>query len=269
MLILGSANALKKLYKLPANDPNTIAYSTDQLKRILDSNEAEIKYISTMRHENIITLLGVYYEDSSGNILPMLVMESVWCDLDYYFLHYAETFTCNEDLLILLGISSGLMYLHEVKSIIHNRVVTNSVLLTKNLVVKLSNFESAVIIDKSADKVIFSQSSDVFLFGIILSKILSMRLSHPLTEDDESLKKLLDSLFELCTSIQLNNRPTFCYILKALKKHKRWVKCLLNNMYIRSYYVRTYVCILILILIIKYEVQLRIFKPKAGLCLVS
>ena len=174
-----------------------------------------------MRHENIITLLGVYYEDRLGNVLPMLVMESVQCDLDYYLFHYTETTTCNEDLLILQGISSGLMYLHEVKSIIHNRVCTNSVLLTKDLVVKLSNFESAVTVNKSADKVVFSQSSDVFLFGIILSKILSMRFSHPHTEDDESIKKLLNSLFEFCTSTQLKCRPTFYDISKALKKHKR------------------------------------------------
>ena len=174
-----------------------------------------------MRHENIITLLGVYYQDRSGNVLPMLVMESVQCDLEHYLLHYTEITTCNEDLSILQGISSGLMYLHEIKSIIHNRVCTNSVLLTKDLVVKLSNFESVIIMDKSTDKVVFSQSSDMFLFGIILSKILSVRHSHSHTEDDESLKKLLHSLFELCTSTQLNCRPTFCDILKALKEHKR------------------------------------------------
>ena len=208
------------MYKSQATDPNAAAYSIDRLKEILDGNKTEIKWLSKMRHENIITLLGVFYEDGSGNVLPMLVMESVQCDLHYY-LDNAKKSLWNEDLTILQGISSGLMYLHEIQSIIHNRISTKSIMLTKDLIVKLSNFECSVKIDKSTNKSVFSQSSDIFLFGKVMSDILCIRYCHRHTEDDESLKQLMQSLFELCTSTQLNCRPTSYDILLALKKHKK------------------------------------------------
>ena len=197
----------------------------DRLKRILDGNENEIKWLSKMRHENIITLLGVFYQDGSGDNLPLLVMGSIQCDLHHYISHNAESIFWNEDLTILQGISSGLVYLHEVNGIIHNRISTKNVLLTKDLVVKLSNLEFCVEVNKSSNKSsnksIFSQSSDILLFGKIISEILSTRYSRACTEDEESLKQLMESLFESCTSAQLNRRPTSCDILHALKKHER------------------------------------------------
>ena len=205
------------MYKSPTTNPNAAACSAKQLKEILDGNETEIKLLSKMRHENIITLLGVFYENGSGIALPMLVMESIQCDLHRYLLDNAEKPFWNEDLIILQGISSGLVYLHEVQSIIHNRISTKSILLTKDLVVKLSNFECSVHIDKSINKSNFSH--DIILLGKVMSDILSLRYCHTHTEDDESLKQLMVSLFEWCTSTLC--RPTSNDILYALKKHKR------------------------------------------------
>ena len=225
LFYIGSSNMYCSIshimYKSQATDSNAASYSIDRLKEILDGNEAEIKWLSKMKHENIITLLGVFYEDGSGNILPMLVMESVQCDLHHYLLHTAESAFWNEDLTILKGIASGLMYLHEDQSIIHNRISTKSIMLTKDLVVKLSNFECSVKIDKYTNKSVFSQSSDMLFFGKVMSDIICLKYIQTHTEIDESLKQLMNSLFEWCTITQLDSRPTSCDILLALKKHKK------------------------------------------------
>ena len=219
-LVLGSpCLSSKKIHKSFVTNPNVESYPLDQLKEILRGIELEITLLSKMRHENIITLLGVAYRhrDRVGDVLPMLVMESVQCDLHYYLQSTKSTYW-NEDLVILQGISSGLVYLHEVESIIHNDISTKSILLTKNLVVKLSNFDCAVKIRKPLDK---TNSSDIFLFGKVISDMLGLKYCDIHTEDDESFKQLMVSLFELCTSTHLEHRPTADYILNHLHKHKR------------------------------------------------
>ena len=230
------------MYKSQVTNPNAAAYRIDRLKEILDGNEAEIKWLSKMRHENIIILLGIFYKDGSENILPMLVMESVQCDLHHYLSHTAESAFWNEDLMILKGISSGLMYLHEVQSIIHNRISTKSIMLTKDLVVKLSNFECSVKIDKYTNKSVFSQSSDMLLFGKVMSDIICLKYVQTHTEDDESLKQLMQSLFEWCTTTQLNSRPTSCDILLALKEHKKYIHTCMHICIIFIINHHTYVC---------------------------
>ena len=219
-LVLGSpCLSSKRIHKSSVTNPNVEAYSIDQLKEILKGSELEIILLSKMRHENIITLLGVAYRhrDRVGDILPMLVMESVQCDLHYY-LQSTKSTSWNEDLVILQGISSGLVYLHEVENIIHNNISTKSILLTKNLVVKLSNFDCAFKIRKPLDK---TNSSDIFLFGKVISDILCLKYCDAHTEDDESFKQSMVSLFEMCTSTHSEHRPTANYILNLLSRHKR------------------------------------------------
>ena len=200
------------------SNQNVAAYSIKQLKGILRVNEEEIRLLSKMRHENIITLLGVVKKDGSEN-LPLLVMEAVHCDL-FYYLNNTNFITWNEDLIILQGICNGLVYLHEVKSIIHNNVSTHNILLTKNLVVKLSNFESAVKLHPCANKVT-GYSADLLSLGEVLSVILSLKYCDIHTTDEEDVKRLMLFLFELCTSTQLNSRSTSYDILKALNSHKK------------------------------------------------
>ena len=224
-LVLGSSClSSNAIYKSAVTNPNAEAYSIDQLKQILKGSENEVTLLSEMRHENIITLLGVVYSDRSGNaLLPMLVMESVQCDLHDY-LQSTESTSWSEDLMILEGISCGLVYLHEVKSVIHNYITTRTILLTKNLVVKLSNFESAVKIKihDSCNTSIFSNSSDIVLFGNVILNILCLKYHDTHTEDDESFKQLMLSLHKKCTSTPLECRPTAGYILNALNEHKRY-----------------------------------------------
>ena len=171
-----------------------------------------------MRHENIITLLGVSFGDRPGHTLPLLVMEGVQCDL-FYYLNNTAFVSWYDDLMILQGICSGLTYLHMGKSIVHNNISTHTILLTKNVVVKISNFECAVKIYEDVKKFV-SYSSDLFSLGEVISVILSLKYCGTLTADEEAIKQLMLFVFDLCTHKQLEGNTTSYDILKAVNNHK-------------------------------------------------
>ena len=202
----------KKIYKSAVDSSNATAYSRDEIEKILKGNENEISLLCKMRHENIITLFGVYY-DRSGDTLPLLVMEGVHCDL-YYYLKNNKSISWDEDLMILQGICNGLVYLHEGENIVHKNITTHSILLTKNLVVKLSNFEYAVKFHKDGSKAVH-YSSDLLSFGSVISVMRSLKYGDTCTTDGEGVKRLT-SLFEMCT-----DDVTSYDILQALNNHKK------------------------------------------------
>ena len=207
----------KNIYKSAVDSSNATAYSKDQIEEILKSNEHEISLLCQMRHENIITLFGVSY-DKSGDNLPLLVMEGVHCDL-YYYLNNSEFISWDEDLMILQGICNGLVYLHEGENVVHKNVTTRSILLTKNLVVKLSSFEYAAKFHKDDSKSMY-YSFDLYSFGSVMSVMHSLKYGVTRTTDGEGVKQLT-SLFEMCTNAQLDGAVTSYDILQALNNYKK------------------------------------------------
>ena len=169
-----------------------------------------------MRHENIITLFGVNY-DKSGDTLPLLVMEGVLYDL-YCYLNNSEFISWDEDLMILQGICNGLVYLHESENIVHKNISTRSILLTKNLIVKLSSFEYAVKFHKDKSKAT-CYSSDLLSLGSVIS-VIQVKYRDRHTPDEESAKQLMMALFEMCTNAQLERNVTSYDILKELNNKK-------------------------------------------------
>ena len=172
-----------------------------------------------MKHENIITLFGVGYGDRPRDTLPLLVMEGVQCDL-FYYLNNTEFISWHDDLMILQGICSGLAYLHIGQHIIHNNISTHTILLTKNMVVKISNFECAVKIHEDVNNAT-CYSSDLFSLGEVVSIILSLKYCDKLTADEECIKHLMLSVFNLCANMQSKGNITSYDILIALNDCKR------------------------------------------------
>ena len=171
-----------------------------------------------MRHENIITLLGVVYGVSPGDTLPLLVMQGVQCDLLFY-MNNAKLLSCNDDVMILQGICSGLTYLHMCQSIIHNNISTHTILLTKDVVVKISNFECAAKI--SDDSKATCYSPDLLSLGEVICFIVGLKYSGTLTADNESIKELMLSAFDKCTNMQSKGGNTSYDILKFLNNHNK------------------------------------------------
>ena len=218
-LLCSSDTSPKKIYKAAVVNPNVTAYTIHQFADILRGSEEEIRLLSKMRHENIITLFGVVYGDRPDDTLPLLVMEGVQCDL-FYYLNNTKFISWHDDLVILQGICGGLAYLHMGNGIIHNNISTHTILLTKDMVVKISNFECAVKIHEDVNKAT-CYSSDLLLLGQVISIILSLKYNGTLTADKESVKELMLSVFEMCTNMQSKGNITSYDILKALNNHKR------------------------------------------------
>ena len=94
------------------------------------------------------------------------------------------------------------------KGIIHNNISTHTILLTKDMVVKISNFEYAVKIHEDVNKAT-CYSSDLFSLGEVISTILGLKYSGTLTADKENIKELMVSMFEICQpASQPAVRPT-------------------------------------------------------------
>lgn len=210
----------------PINNADITSYSIDECREILKISKNEIEYLWKMKHENIITMLGIYYEGNAENMLPMLVMESI----QYNLCQYMENSTlCEWNNLfgILEGASSGLIYLHEEKNISHNNISERTILLTKHLVVKLSSFEYAKPITSNcygtSDKNIFDRSvcdtfADVRAFGEVMYCVTSCK--HLDASLSEQFIVPLHSFANKCENTCKESHPSSLEILDAIKMYR-------------------------------------------------
>ncbi|KDP30599.1 hypothetical protein JCGZ_16252 [Jatropha curcas] len=156
--------------------------------------QREIFNLTSMRHENLVQLLGGY----SGKNLSLLIYE------------YMENGSLSQALFepkssaidwktrygICLGIAKGLKYLHEEKqsNIIHGNVKASKILLDKDFTAKLSGFGLATVYEDDpifmslkargslaymAPERVTQRSitvqADVYSFGIVMLEIVSGR----------------------------------------------------------------------------------------------
>ena len=208
----------------PINDADITKYSIDECKEILKVTENEIEYLWKMRHENVITMLGIYYENSSENTLPMLVMESV----QYSLCQFIENVTLckwNDVFRILEGVSNGLIYLHEVKKVSHNNISEKTILLTDHLVVKLSSFEYA----KAIISTCYSEPDKSNFLCSVCDTFADVRAFGEVTYCVTSCKNLdlcehftlpLHSFAKRCTNTCVNDHPSSPEILDAIKVYR-------------------------------------------------
>ena len=101
---------------------------------------------SHLRHPNLVQFLGVYYPNESVTF-PWLIMEKLHASLTNLLEKYSqEDFSFARKISILQGVSLGIQYLHS-KNIVHRDISSNNILVTKDLVAKLSDFGVAKIIN--------------------------------------------------------------------------------------------------------------------------
>ena len=191
-------------------------------REIFKVTKNEIEHLHKMRHENIITMLGIYYE--GNNTLPMLIVESVQFSL-YEYLRSKTSFAWNDLCGFLEGASSGLLYLHEVKEVCHNNISERTILLTKHLTVKLSSFEYARTITYNCRNPTNDNFSccdthaDVSAFGAVMDFTLSCRLCD--RDSSDKCCELLQSFAIKCKNQFIENpHPTSIEILDAIKQYR-------------------------------------------------
>jgi len=147
---------------------------------------------SKLDHPNVVKMLGVYYP-GEGNVLPAKVMELMEYRLTT-LLKKCQDIPMYVKLSILQDVSRGVHYLHSLNPpIIHCNITPNNIFLSNNFVVKISDFNQAVLSSDSSERVILKLmgssffmpkdaynprhglSLDVFSFGCVVCHVISNR----------------------------------------------------------------------------------------------
>ena len=164
---------------------------------------------SSLRHPNLVQFLGIYYPNESGSF-PWLIMEKLHASLTNLLKKYSqEDFSFARKIYILQDVSLGIQYLHS-KNIVHRDISSNNILVTKDLVAKLSDFGMAKIINPQQAKIHtqtpgtlifmppestsvkpqYDKPLDIFSFGCVTIHVMSHEWPTPDDQVTQDLKAL-------------------------------------------------------------------------------
>ena len=161
--------------------------------------EEECRLLSQVRHPNIVQFLGVCFQQ--GVRAPILVMEFLPTNLTSYIEQYS-ILPKEISYSILHDVALGLRYLHsQTPAIIHRDLSSNNVLLTPNMMAKISDLGVARILNLTPLQVsrmtqtpgtpaymppevmianpIYDTSVDEFSYGIMMIHMFSGRWPEP------------------------------------------------------------------------------------------
>ena len=143
---LGLPCAAKEIHSLLLD-----GVSPDDKKAIEDGFIRECYHSSLIRHPNIVQFMGVYYDkrrsDAARSDVPIMVMELMNTSLTIFIDKEQSNIIVSTKLSILHDVSLGLSYLHGRQPVvIHRDLSSNNVLLTTNLVAKISDLGMAKMI---------------------------------------------------------------------------------------------------------------------------
>ncbi|XP_021315619.1 G-type lectin S-receptor-like serine/threonine-protein kinase At4g27290 isoform X4 [Sorghum bicolor] len=159
----------------------------------LEELKNEVKILARLHHPNVIRMMGscignndnlICYEYMPGGSLDAVLFAE---DEKYGVLDWPSR------LCILQGICEGLLYLHEHCRIIHRDIDPSNILLSDDLIPKISDFGLATLLDQgqsegkaesfegtrsySAPELFhrksYSAKSDVYSFGVVLLEIVT------------------------------------------------------------------------------------------------
>ena len=207
--------------------------------------EEECRLLSQVRHPNIVQFLGVYFQQ--GVRVPILVMEFLPTNLTSCIEQYG-ILPKEISYSILHDVALGLCYLHsQTPPIIHRDLSSNNVLLTPNLIAKISDLGVARILDITPLQVShmtqtpgtpaymppevmvanpnYNKSVDEFSYGIMMIHIFSGRWPEPQigpnrTETDGRLIPVTEAeRREVFLQAIGNDHPLMDLVLKCINNH--------------------------------------------------
>ena len=222
--------------------------------------------LSKMKHSNIVQFVGIFYKQDC--LLPVLVMEKMEFSLTKYLTtHEKGSIPEDKTLNILLGVSKGLVYLHEEIKIAHGDLSSDKVFLTANLDAKITDDRSTRALDRSGgwnpytkstnksgamafvppealkDHQEYTASVDIFSFGCVMIHLYTHKWPEP---DPVPKGKFIDEvqrrqkyiaemadyyllpLVQQCLSDSSEDRPTSVDVMSSLSMKTEESKLLVN-----------------------------------------
>ena len=200
----GTLCAAKVIHKILLTDATKEEYERLQKMFIQECFQS-----SNLRHPNLVQFLGIYYPNKFV-AFPWLVMEKLHASLTNLLKRYSqEDFSFARKISILQDVSLGIQYLHS-KDIVHRDISSNNILVTKDLVAKLSDFGMAKIInpqqakshtqtpgtlifmppESTSVKPRYDKPLDVFSFGCVTIHITTHQWPVPDDQVTQDLKAL-------------------------------------------------------------------------------
>ena len=122
-----------------------IEAGNDGVEGMVQKYLQECQLMSNLRHPNITQFLGLCF--LPGTQLPLIVMERLEMSLDD-LLEHMPNLPLSLKRSLLEDVASGLLYLHKMQpSIIHRDLTAKNVLLSSNLIAKISDMGNSRIVD--------------------------------------------------------------------------------------------------------------------------
>ena len=158
----------------------------------------ECAQCSVLCHPNIVHFQGIYYPSNDAQ-LPWLVMEKMDCSLTQYLEKTRPAaVSFQTKMSILYDVSLGLQYLHA-QDIIHRNLSSNSILLDKHLLAKITDIGLEKVLYPNYDDLVthisrdttfmppealsfkprYSKPVDVFSFGCVTIHVMTHVLPVP------------------------------------------------------------------------------------------
>ena len=195
----GTLCAAKVIHKILLTDA-----TKEEYEKLQKTFTEECLRSSHLRHPNLVQFLGIYYPNKSV-AFPWLIMEKLHTSLTSLLKRYSqEDISFARKISILQDVSLGIQYLHS-KDIVHRDISSNNILVTKDLVAKLSDFGVAKIInpqqakthtqtpgtlifmppESTSVKPQYDKPLDIFSFGCVTIHIVSHEWPIP---DDQVIQ---------------------------------------------------------------------------------
>ena len=159
--------------------------------------QQECKYLSALKHPNIVQYLGMFQDHDTG--LPVLLIELLDDSLTHYLETTCDTLTYHTQVNFCHDIAKALSFLH-LNGITHRDLSSNNVLLIANVRAKVTDFGMAKLCRTRAitrsytmcpgtdvymppeaigERPAYTEKIDCFSFGVIIIQILVRKLPEP------------------------------------------------------------------------------------------
>ncbi|XP_076895128.1 receptor like protein kinase S.2-like [Bidens hawaiensis] len=191
----------------------------------------EISMLSSLNHKNIISLIGLCYEDDEKIIVYEFAVHG---SLDGHL--RGPNLTWFQRLKICLGVAHGLSYIHY--DVVHCDINSSKIFLDKDWDPKISGFELStkypqswrhrILSSLSFDNTTMTPKYDVYCFGVLLFEVLYAEkpmktqrqgIINPKLQEQMDRQSLtfLTNIIDKCLSEHPVQRPTMDQVVKELE----------------------------------------------------